>query len=120
MIKYTCQCCGANISPHSLKCEYCGTEYKEDNYTLVRVQHYQAPIDTYRAGVTVTNLDLQTMGEKSGEIIADTLARRLTEVIKSNISINVRNMLEYNSQLFTGTIKVVKPIHDYDNIDRIY
>lgn len=116
MIKYTCQCCGANINPRTLKCEYCGTQYKDEFDNLVRIQYCVEPIDTYGAIVNVSNFELEAMGEKSGEIISETLARKLTEVIKRNISISVNNDPHHCNQIFKGTIKVVRPIHDYNNI----
>jgi len=120
MKRYVCECCGASINLRSLKCDYCGTQYKNEDSGIFRVLHYQAPIDTYTSTVTVSNLDLETMGEKSGEIISNMLARNLTEAIKQNISISVRNNLPFNNQIFRGIIKVVKPIHDYNNIDEEY
>ena len=120
MKRYVCECCGANINPITLKCAYCGTQYKDEFDNLVRIHYCQEPIDTYRATVSVSDVDLKCMGEKAGEIISDILAHRLTEVIKRNISIDVKNMPEYRSQQFTGTIKTVRPIHDYNNMDREY
>lgn len=120
MKRYVCECCGGNISLHSLRCEYCGTQYKDETYDLVRIQYSQEPIDTCGAIVTVSDLDLECMGEKAGEIIADILANRLTDVIKRNISINVKNKPQEHCQQFIGRIKTVRPTHDYNNMDRIY
>ena len=30
-----CTCCGAKINRATMRCEYCGTEYREDHCALV-------------------------------------------------------------------------------------
>lgn len=44
MDKYICSCCGGKIDKSTMKCDYCGTQYKmENDNVVIRVETFQNP-----------------------------------------------------------------------------
>ena len=110
MKKYVCECCGGQINPVTLKCEYCGTQYKDDFDNIIRVETYMNPVDTYRSQVIVPRNIVQQMGDKmASEYVIGKLTRELSDVIAKNMVITARNSMETDAQVFSGTIKIIRP-----------
>jgi len=113
--RYVCECCGASINPMTLKCEYCGTQYKDEFDNIVRVEMYTNPVDTYITKVAVDANFLNQMGaEATSAYVMDRMTRELANFITKNLLITAKRDLEHNAQIFSGTLKVIRP----EQVDR--
>lgn len=109
MDKYRCDCCGGHINPRTLKCEYCGTQYKEEHDTAIRIEAFHNPVRTFTAKIS---LDRELMNRPYGsEIAIKELARELSKVIPSMMEVETRFDPEFMRQEVWGRIKIVEPVN---------
>ena len=109
--KLTCQNCGAPLTPDG-KCEYCGTHYKieKQESNVMYIETFHAPVETYKAVCAVGCDTLHILGaEKSAELIQNTLAKKLAEIIKGRMNISSYDDFRNDSKIFRGTIRIVTP-----------
>lgn len=110
MQKYICDCCGGKIDLITLKCEYCGTQYKNEFDNLIKIETFTNPVDTYKGRVIISRQTLKQMGETvASEYVINTLTRELSKAIASNMVIELRNDIGLDAQIFDRTIKVIRP-----------
>lgn len=126
MRTYKCECCGGDINRATMRCEYCGTQYKEDyNDSIIRVETYHNPVDHYTAMIKFDSDQVDCLGaERVSEIAMHELTHKLADCIAQNMVMTHR--YEPSSQLhyIRGDIKVIRPIEGadrwrFDN-ERIY
>ena len=111
MKKYVCECCGGQINPATMKCEYCGTQYKHDiENHVIRLETYTNPVDTFRAEVQYTNEELEiTPLEIISEYALKSLANKLSESIYNNMVVQHEYDPLTREHRVRGTIKIIKP-----------
>lgn len=63
MDKYICQCCGGKIDRASMTCEYCGTQYKEENNNVFRVEHVELPVREFATRVNIVDHGIYNQNE---------------------------------------------------------
>lgn len=109
MKKYICPCCGGHINQLKLQCEYCGTQFEDENNPLLRVETFTSPVDTLCCNVLVAQEDI----EKSKEIVCQQIAHDIAKRISKNYT---QYDIEYDpqTQYYTvrAVIKVIKPINN--------
>lgn len=111
MKEYVCTHCGGHVSPYSMRCEYCGTQYKVENDHILRIETYQNPVETFAAAEAVPMEMINALGpEKAGEIAL----RHLTDKLAQCIAPMMRIETEYDYgnclQKVRATIKIVRPV----------
>ena len=119
MNKYICECCGGQINRATMKCEYCGTAYREDFDTVIRVETFSNPVREYTASIILPNEMVGMLGEKeTAEMVTERLVGKLAEAIKENMVIRTEyNPMEYAQQI-RGYVKMVHPVQVSD-IERL-
>ncbi len=111
MKKYICDCCGGQINRATMKCEYCGTAYREEYDNVIRLETYHNPVREYTAKVIVPEEMVDSIGpEKSSEYIIDRLAMELSKAIRENMVIVSRADPFRNTQEVAGYIKMIHPV----------
>lgn len=106
MDKYICECCGGHINPRTMKCEYCGTQYKKEYDNYVRIETFQNPVITLKSRVMLDrDVPLEVASRYALEELTRELARNLTPFLVTESMYHPDTMLtEVN-----GMIKIVKP-----------
>ena len=111
MKKYVCECCGGQINPATMKCEYCGTQYKHDiEDHIIRFETYMNPVDTFRAEVQYTDEELKFVPlETVSEHAMRSLAGKLSESIANNMVVQHEYDPLTREHYVRGTIKMIRP-----------
>ena len=115
MNKYICECCGGQINRSTMKCEYCGTAYKEEFDNVIRIETFRNPIREYKASIILPNEMVNQLGEKETANFATvSLVGKLAEALKENMILNVENDVLMCGQKVTGYVKIVHPVQISD------
>lgn len=112
LIELKCKNCDGALDPKTLKCPYCGSQYKEmyEGGKMVYVQTCPAQIETLRARVNVSNemvmmADAEGLSRYALNEMAHALAQELLRYTKIEKKYDPYTM----TQIIGGTVRVVKP-----------
>ena len=110
MEEMKCKNCGATINPHTMKCEYCGTQYKRDCDNVLRIETFQNPCKVYKSQICIPIEHIKYMGEEeSAKIAVKQLSRNLAEAIAPNMEM----VSEYDpidmQQKITVMVRIIEP-----------
>lgn len=109
-----CKNCGGGINPNTLKCEYCGTQYREE-FTdgLVRplvVQSCPANIKVLGTQVSVSEWMFRDVPpERIAEFTMKDISRSLAEALAPYIKLETERNPVTMTQIIRGTVRVVEP-----------
>ena len=115
MKKLICECCGGQINSKTMKCEYCGTQYKRDyeenTPQIIRVETYWSPVRELSCQIDVTELinagwDAQTISDYA----VSKMRNKLSEAIAPYIRMEIRK--EYLNTKIDGRIKIIEPMKE--------
>lgn len=110
MEKYICEQCGGSINPVTMKCEYCGTQYKSHNNQIIRVETFYNPVKTLNAGCRISKFDVECIGaDNAAKHITNRLSAMFAQEIQDIIQLDALydpERMEYNIH---GMLKVVIP-----------
>ena len=110
MKDYRCTHCGGHISPTTMKCEYCGTQYKIENDQILRIETFHNPVETFSAVEVVSKEMILKMGvENAGEYAMRHLASKLAECIPTAMQVTTEYDYSQGVQMIKGTIKLIRP-----------
>ena len=82
MDKYICDCCGGQINRATMKCEYCGTAYKDD-VSPIRFETYSNPVKPIRVAFSIDRESISD--ERYAEDTMRYVAREMTHKIAEEI-----------------------------------
>ena len=104
-----CERCGGAINPVTLKCEYCGTHYKDDEQPFIL--HVERPgIEVLSASFRIHNDQISAYDE---EILTaytkNEITHKLVEAISKHIEFIVQEDPIMNHHVVTGRIRIVPP-----------
>lgn len=106
MEKYICECCGGHINPHTMKCEYCGTQYKKEHDNFIRIETFQNPVITLKSKVVIDrHVPLEIASKVALEELTRELAKNLTPFLVVE-SFSHSDVMEHE---ICGMIKIIKP-----------
>lgn len=107
--KYICECCGGQIDFVTLKCNYCGTQYKDENNSIIRIETFHNPIKQYTAECIIPEY-IARKEDTSGYILNE-LAHQLARKLVENMDIQIAE--DYDIQNMNirvrGRVRVVVP-----------
>lgn len=112
MKKMTCDCCGASINLTTMKCEYCGTQYKNEYDHMIRVETFKKPVSVFKSKIEIPNHFIEHFGVDSEEVskqIINDLAHNLSEAIAPMMRIETEYYPMDRKQIITASIRVVEP-----------
>ena len=110
MKDYRCTHCGGHISLTTMKCEYCGTQYKIENNQILRIETFHNPVETFSAVEAVSKKMMLEMGaENASEYAMRHLASKLAECIPTAMQITTEFDRDRDVQMIRGTVKFVRP-----------
>lgn len=109
MEKLVCECCGGQIDAATMKCRYCGTQYRDENDRIVRIETFRNPVKVFSASLLVED-DL--MRRKDGaEYAVKMLANELAKSIPSVMEVRSEYDPIRMATKMQGIIKVVQPVN---------
>lgn len=107
-----CQNCGGTINASSLKCEYCGTQYKRkiERGITHYIQTCPAQIQTLKSQFEIDediffNIPQDRLAEYAMREIVNDLAKALVLFTK----LEIENSSFKRTQIIRGTVRVVEP-----------
>ncbi len=107
MDKYICDCCGGQFDISTMKCPYCGTQYKKDDDHIIRIETFRNPVKTFSACVEVT--------DKEGlDYALNVLSKELAKAIPSVMEVRTEYDPRSMTNRVSGRIKVVQPVNVSD------
>ena len=110
---YICTHCGGHVSPHSMRCEYCGTQYKSRDDQIIRIETFHNPVETFTAAEEIPMEMINQLGaEKAGEIAIKQLSHKFAECIAPMMKIETEHNPYMYSQRVRATIKVIRPLQN--------
>ena len=110
--KYICTCCGGRITPTTMRCEYCGTQYREERGDFLRIETFVNPVRTFVSKRNVT--DDMFRGWSTSEVaeyVLKDMADELGHIIMPMIEVRANRDPFTKSTNITTTIKVVEPVN---------
>lgn len=106
----TCVCCGGRINRATMKCEYCGTEYKlNGDIPTIRIESFQNPIREYKACVLVDDYLLYKGGDSYMQYALQKLCEEMMPAVMSGMRIRTETDHITNKVRIDGSLRVVLP-----------
>ena len=110
MKEYICTHCGGHVSPYSMRCEYCGTQYKIENDRIYTIETFQNPVETFTAEQVMPMEMIKAYGaEKVSEIALHNLTCKLAECIAPMMIVETEQDYQNYAQRVRATVKIVRP-----------
>lgn len=109
--KLNCPNCGAPINRKTMRCEYCGTQFKQDDPQmppyLIRVEHPK--VQVYEAYVKLP-YEYCDFGDKEflNKFVNRELANKLAEAILDETEIKMQEDPMHREFMITGRLRVVR------------
>ncbi len=110
MKEYICDRCGGHINERTMKCEYCGTQFKRSDEGVIRIETFNNPVREFAATIAMSDMDIYRLSpERASEICMHELVKKLSVCLVPAIGASVeRNPME-SMYLVRGSVKVVIP-----------
>lgn len=112
MKKMQCSNCGGRINPTSMRCEYCGTQYKMDDYErVIKVETFSNPIKTYKSGISIPDEIAKHDNYGISKFAVEQLCRNLADAIAENMDIHEEYDPIHMEHRVTARVRIVEPKH---------
>ena len=105
MKQLKCPNCGAPINRATMRCDYCGAVFKEENNTLIVVEHPK--VITLCAEVMIDNH--MAMYDGSEHYVMDVLTEKLAKAIANFMDVRVQDFPWLDQKAVRGIVRVVPP-----------
>ena len=111
MKKYICECCGGQINPLTMQCEYCGTQYKKENEEVFRIETFQGKVQTFKSAYSISDEHLMRYPKEASEIALHHVANQLAQVIAPYCEYQVEDDPFSRQKRIYARIKIVEPMN---------
>ncbi len=111
MDKYICSCCGGKVNRVTMTCEYCGTQYKEENNNLIRLETFRNPVQTLAAKFQISHEHILQDPKMISEYAIKRLANNFADVIAPYMDVYHSYDPCTKTHSLDARIKVVIPIN---------
>ena len=113
-IEINCQNCGAPINRRTMKCEYCGTEYKREHDGVPVCFALERPgVHRIRAAVRVDEGLIHSSPEKARDFAMNKLRQGIADGLLEYMKICTEKDYCSFSQIIHAEVRVVDPSFDY-------
>lgn len=110
MKKLICECCNGKINPNTLRCEYCGTQYKKDEDNTIRIERFENPCRVYKTQICIPVSEIEMLGnENASQIVIKQLSRNLADAIAPNMEIQTEYDPCFMMQRISARVRIVEP-----------
>lgn len=111
---YICKQCGAAISPATLKCEYCGTPYKDKSLSRIVITPGVPGEARLRAEVRIDRYSMERNPERARDYalkeLRNQLADGLLAYMKITTSTDFSAKYFEQTEIIRGEVRVVDPM----------
>ena len=111
MNKYVCDCCGGQINPYTMKCDYCGTQYKKENEQVFRIETFQGRVQTFKSAYNITDEYLVRHPKEASELAIRHVANQLADIIAPYCEYEVEDDPIIRQKRIYARIKIVEPMN---------
>lgn len=115
-----CECCGGSLRSDILtvkgyyRCEYCGSLYKDDNESVIRIETYSNPIKTFKTSYELDENVIKSIGsENASEVVLGHLKRNLADAIAECMDVHTEYNPERMTQYITARVRMIDPKHRF-------
>ena len=107
---FICECCGGQVDPAAMKCEYCGTTYRlDENYKPIMIQTYSAPIHTFAVNTKIDSTLLSLYGRDYTDRVVREISGQLAERLLPYIEYRIQPNIEDIGLNLYSTVRVCEP-----------
>lgn len=105
-----CPNCGGKINRSRMKCEYCGTEFKEEHGELIRFETVPCGTKVFAVNAVVPDEEiLYADGEPIMSYVRNELTHKLAEALVPMLDLQVEKDPAHMRHFVRGRIRVVEP-----------
>lgn len=105
-----CDRCGGHINERTMKCEYCGTQFKRSDEGVIRIETFNNPVREFAATIAMSDMDIYRLSpERASEICMHELVKKLSVCLVPAIRASVERNPTESMYLIRGSVKVVIP-----------
>ena len=110
MKAYICDRCGGHINERTMKCEYCGTQFKRSDEGVIRIETFNNPVREFAATIAMSDMDIYRLSpERASEICMHELAKKLSACLIPAIRVSVEHYPPECEYRVRGSAKVIIP-----------
>jgi predicted amidophosphoribosyltransferase len=109
-----CPNCGANINRRSLRCDYCGTEYKHPN-EQIKIIVDRPGVHTIRTQTRVSLEHMRQAPERAREYVLRDMREQIADGLLAYMKMTTSESYDPLNlcQIIRGEVRVVDPSFDY-------
>lgn len=105
MKQLKCPSCGAPINRATMRCDYCGAVFKEENNALIVLEHPK--VIPLCAEVMIDNH--MAMYDGCENYVMDALTEKLAKAIANYMEVKVQDYPWLNQKAVRGRVRIVLP-----------
>jgi len=109
--KYICECCGGQINPRTMQCEYCGTHYKKEDGQVLRIETFQGKVQTFKSALDIDDDYLIRYPKEASEIAIHQVANELASMIAPYCEYEIEDAPFRRQKRLHAMIKIVEPMN---------
>lgn len=105
-----CPNCGGKINRSRMKCEYCGTEFKEEHGDLIRIETVHCNTKVLAVSAVIPDETIHYAKEEELRyIVGNELTYKLAEALVPMLDLQVEKDPAHRRHFVRGRIRVVEP-----------
>ena len=113
---YTCKCCGGRINVAKMRCDYCDTEYKDENLKRIQITQVRRGEHVLRTQVAVSIDHMAANPEGARDYILSELRNQLADgllgFMKVTTSEDFTPKYWGRTEIIRGEVRVIDPMFE--------
>lgn len=112
---YICTQCGGKVNRTTLKCEMCGTTFREEGeIPRIVIEAVRPEVHTLKSNMCVSREMVESLGlVKASEIALNKMARELSEAMAPFMDVQSEYQPQTDIMLIRGRIRVLDPTYRF-------
>ena len=106
---YICKQCGGAINVQKMRCEYCGTAYRDESLRRVEFVMSKPGEARIRSEVLVPTEMIRNAPEHARDYASSKLREQIADGLLAYMKIETRYDYRDNVEIIRGTVRVVEP-----------
>lgn len=107
-----CPNCGGRIDAAMMRCEYCGTQFKHDEGTVLRIEAVRPGVRTLRANIRIPEYYssfYRIDDDILRNIVGDEMSHQLAKALVPMLDLKVGHDLKMMELVVDGRVRVLEP-----------
>lgn len=110
---YICKQCGGTINPSTLKCEYCGTPYRDESLRRITISQVAPGQNTIRAEVRIDRYSMMQTPNEVRDYALQELRNQIADGLLAYMKITTTTDFSAKyfeqTEIIRGEVRVVDP-----------